>query len=336
MKRFVVLLLAASAGSLALAQASAGAAEAAPGQTPAPVQNEEPLQAPAATPVQAEPVAPVVASETPALPPEPVLAVEPAVTPAVAPAVTRKPGLAPPLPYVPAGRWEGEFSAAHTASFGNTSGQSLTLGTDATYTRPDDKLSLSAQYLESSARSTSNGTVTSTLTALQWRLGGRYDRDLNARDFGFVGLDFSHDRIRELALRSVVSSGLGRHLVKDAYDQWDVYAGLTWREDVYNPPGVEIDGAQRTHYNTLETLLGQESTHKLSETARVKQKFVLYPALGNYKGTRATLDAGLQVDLNKTFSLSIKVQGRYDSLAEAPAEKYDLLFITGLSMRFGR
>jgi hypothetical protein len=62
------------------------------------------LQAPAATPVQAEPVAPVVASETPALPPEPVLAVEPAVTPAVAPAVTRKPGLAPPLPYVPAGR----------------------------------------------------------------------------------------------------------------------------------------------------------------------------------------------------------------------------------------
>lgn len=332
MKRFVVLLLAASAGSLALAQASAGAAEAASGPTPAPVQNEEPLQAPAATPVQAEPVAPVVA-QPPDVPAEPVAAEVPAPLPVVAPASVRQPG--PPLPYVPVGRWEGEFSAAHTASFGNTSGQSLTLGSDATYTRPDDKLSLSAQYLESSARSTSNGTVTSTLTALQWRLGGRYDRDLDAQDFGFAGLDFSHDRIRELALRSVVSSGLGRHLVKGAYDQWDVYAGLTWREDVYNPPGVEIDGAQRTHYNTLETLFGQESTHKLSDTARVKQKFVLYPALGNNKGTRATLDAGLQVDLNKTFSLSIKVQGRYDSLAEAPAEKYDLLFITGLSVRFG-
>ena len=331
MKRLVVLLLAASASSVVLAQASVGAPELAPAANPAPAQPDDTLPAPAATPLQSEGVAPVEAAEPPALPPEPVIT----GAPPVAPVVAREPGPTPPLPFVPAGRWEGEFSAAHTASFGNTSSQSLTLGSDATYTRPDDKLSLSAQYLESSARSTSNGTVTSTLTALQWRLGGRYDRDLNPQDFGFVGLDFSHDRIRELALRSVVSSGLGRHLVKDAYDQWDVYAGLTWREDVYNPPGVEIDGEQRTHYNTLETLLGQESTHKLSDTARLKQKFVLFPALGNNKGTRATLDAGLQVDLNKTFSLSIKVQGRYDSLAQAPAEKYDLLFITGLSVRFG-
>lgn len=334
MKRFVVLLLAVSAGSLAVAQESAGAAEAAPVLTPVPAQTEEPLLAPTATPVQAERVAPVVA-EPPAVPAEPVAAEVPAPTPAVVPAVVRKPGPVPPPPYVPVGRWEGEFSAAHTASFGNTSGQSLTLGTDATYTRPDDKLSLSAQYLESSARSVNNGVVSTTQTALQWRLGGRYDRDLNVQDFGFMGLEFSQDRIRQLALRSVVSSGLGRHLVKDAYDQWDVYAGLTWREDVYYPPGVEIDGEQRTHYNTLETLFGQESSHKLSDTARVKQKFVVYPSLGNNKGTRATLDAGLQVDINKTFSLSIKVQGRYDSLAEAPAEKYDLLFITGLSVRFG-
>lgn len=332
MKRFVLLLLAASAGSLAVAQGSANMAEAPPVASPAPA--ETPLQAPAETPLQGEVVAPVVA-EPPATTTEPTAAEVPVTVPTKAPAVARKPEPAPPLPYVPQGRWEGEFSAAHTASFGNTSGQSLTLGADAAYTRPEDKLSLSAQYLESRARSTSNGTVTSALTALQWRLGGRYDRDLNPQDFGFVGLDFSHDRIRELALRSVVSSGLGRHLVKDRYDQWDVYAGLTWREDVYNPPGVEIDGERRTTYNTVETLFGQESTHKLSDTARVKQKFVVYPALGNNKGTRATLDAGLQVDLNKTFSLSMKVQGRYDSLAEAPAEKYDLLFITGLSVRFG-
>jgi len=47
------------------------------------------------------------------------------------------------------------------------------------------------------------------------------------------------------------------------------------------------------------------------------------------------LDAGLLLDINKTLSLSVKLQGRYDSLAQAPAEKYDLLFITGLSVKFG-
>jgi hypothetical protein len=63
---------------------------------------------------------------------------------------------------------------------------------------------------------------------------------------------------------------------------------------------------------------------------------VLYPSLFTDKGTRATLDAGLLLDINKTLSLSVKLQGRYDSLAQAPAEKYDLYLITGLSVRFGR
>ena len=96
-----------------------------------------------------------------------------------------------------------------------------------------------------------------------------------------------------------------------------------------------LDGVFQARYDAIETLLGQESSYKLSETARLKQKLVLYPGLGNSKGTRAALDAGLQVDLNKTLSLTVKLQGRYDGLAEPPAEKYDVLFMTGLSIRFG-
>lgn len=343
MKRFVFLPLAVLASSMVLAQeVPAVAPDAAPANAPA----EAPLVAPTDTPVDAQVVTPVAAPDVPSATPPEVPPEMPAATPpgeppaasgespAAAPSVAPPAGtLPPPLPLVPAGRWDGDFSAALTAASGNTTSQSLTLGLDAVYQRPDDKLSLSGQYLESSARSQSNGVVTTSVTALQWRLGGRYDRDITPQEFGFIGLDFSQDQIRQLALRSVISTGLGRHVVKSTEDQWDVYGGLTYREDIYYPPGVQIDNAQQTRYETVETLFGEESSHKLAEGARFKQKFVLYPGLGNSNGTRATLDAGLQVDINKIFSLNVKLQGRYDSLAEAPAEKYDLLFMTGLSVK---
>lgn len=334
MKRYALLLLALWAGGLVLAQ------EAPPPEPPVAPTSEPaaaaadappPLTAPVATPLEDSTVAPVLAAEppTPAAPPAAPPTPESAPAPVV---VGPAPALAPPLPLRAAGRWEGDFNAAMTLAEGSTKSLTVQLGLDTVYQRPDDKLSLSAQYLESRSRSTSNGVVTSSLTDLRWRLGGRYDRNLDGRDFGFVGLDFSHDEVRQLLLRSEPSIGLGRHLVKERDDQWDAYAGLSWREDFYYEPGVEIDGRQRLRYDTVDTLFGEESTHQLAEQVRFKQKFVLYPGLLSTQGTRALLDAGLLVDINNTLSLSIKLQGRYD--AWAPAEKFDLLLLTGLNVKF--
>lgn len=296
---------------------------------------EAPLSAPASVPLDAPAVTPVQVSEPV---PEPAAATGPTVAPVAEPAPALPPAPAAstaataPLPLVPAGRWEGDFTAALSLAEGSTRSLSVQLGLDATYQRPEDKLTLAGQYLESRARSVSNGVSTTTVTALQWRLGGRYDSNFNARDFGFVGLEFSHDEVRRLLLRSEPSVGLGRHLVKERDDQWDVYAGLSWREDLYNEPGVEIDGQQRTRYTSVDTLFGEESSHQLAQQVRFKQKFVVYPGLLSTQGTRALLDAGLQVDLNRSLSLNVKLQGRYD--AWAPAEKFDLLLLTGLSVKF--
>ena len=326
MKKSVFLLLAALATSPGRAQETPPAAPAVEA-TPVLPQEVVPVQTPVVAPVVVPDAAPVAAPDAvpPAVPRVPVMSV---------PVVQ---GAVPPEPLVAAGRWDGDFNAGFSLSAGNTDSQSFNLGLDTSYQRPDDKLSLAAQYLESRSRSVSNGVVTTSITALQWRLGGRYDRDITPREFGFVGLEFSHDRIRQLDLRTVLSSGLGHHLVKARDDQWDVYGGLTWREDLYGGSGVLINDVLQTRMETTEILLGQESSHQLGGTAaRFRQKFVLYPSLFTDEGTRATLDAGLSLDLNKTLSLSVKLQGRYDSLAQAPAEKYDLLFITGLSVRFGR
>lgn len=329
MKKSVFLLLAALA-------TSPGRAQETPPVAPETTRNEAaPVVPQEVVPVQNSVVAPVVVPDAaPGAAPDPV---PPPVPPVPVMPVPVVKGPVPPEPLVAAGRWDGDFNAGFSLSAGNTDSQSFNLGLDTRYQRPDDKLSLSAQYLESRTRSVSNGVVTTGLSALQWRLGGRYDRDITAREFGFVGTEFSHDRIRQLDLRSVLSSGLGHHLVKARDDQWDVYGGLTYREDLYGGSGVLINDVQQTRMATTEVLLGQESSHQLGGTpARFRQQFVLYPSLFSDKGTRATLDAGLLLDINKTLSLSMKLQGRYDSLAQAPAEKYDLLFITGLSVKFGR
>lgn len=329
MKKSVFLLLAVLA-------TSPGRAQETPPVVPETTRNEAaPVLPQEVVPVQNSAVAPVVVPDAaPGAAPDPV---PPPVPPVPAVSVPVVKGPVPPEPLVAAGRWDGDFNAGFSLSAGNTDSQSFNLGLDTSYQRPDDKLSLSAQYLESRTRSVSNGVVTTGLSALQWRLGGRYDRDITPREFGFVGMEFSHDRIRQLDLRSVLSSGLGHHLVKTRDDQWDVYGGLTYREDLYGGSGVLINDVQQTRMETTEVLLGQESSHQLGGTpARFRQKFVLYPSLFSDKGTRATLDAGLLLDINKTLSLSVKLQGRYDSLAQAPAEKYDLLFMTGLSVKFGR
>jgi putative salt-induced outer membrane protein len=305
------------AGSMALAQQA----------TPASPETET-VTEPVAVPLRAPEVAPVVVEPAPAAEPVPEV-------PATPPAPPVQPAYVPPLQLETAGRWAGDFGAGLTLSSGNTDGQAFNLTLDSTYTRPEDKLSLFGNYLESRARTETDGVVTTSITARRWRAGTRYDRDITEQEFGFVGLEFSHDRVRDLDLRTLVSTGLGRHIYKDAELTWDIYAGLSWREDYYRGEGVEIDGALRKHYTTTETLFGQESTHQFRGSTRFTQKFVLYPGLLKGQGVRATLDAGLLVDINETLSLSVKLQSRYDSQSPPPAEKYDLSLITGLSVKIG-
>jgi len=232
------------------------------------------------------------------------------------------------------GLWRGNGGAALSISSGNTRSQSLNLTADAARLTADDKLSLYLQILGSRAESVSNGVTSTNTTANQWSAGTRYDHTISGEMFGFGALDLSRDQIKLLSLRSVVSGGLGYHLIKTDDNQWDLFGGLAYRTDKYNEPGVLVNNELKTHIHATELPLGEESSHKLTESTSFNQKLVVSPDLTN-KGTRATFDAGLRVALNKTMSLSVTLQDRYDSTAEAPVKKNDLLFFTGINVKFG-
>ena len=59
------------------------------------------------------------------------------------------------------------------------------------------------------------------------------------------------------------------------------------------------------------------------------------PSLSSDKGVRVAFDTSLLVAMNKTLSLSVALQDRYDSHAQAPTKNTDTLFFTGINVKFG-
>ena len=224
---------------------------------------------------------------------------------------------------------DGQFRAAlglgASLSSGNTKASNLSLTSEAVRATDQDKTSLygNAQYAKS-------GGVT---TAEQLRAGGRQDVNLNPTLFGFGGLDLERNKFANLSLRGLASAGLGWHALKAETTTLDVWGGLGYTSDRYIDPMV-IEGANRSRYGYASLLLGEESTHKLSETTSVKQRLVLVPNLKDRGEFRANWDAGLAVAMNKTMNLTVGLALAHNSAPGAGRKATDTLFTTGVSVKF--
>ncbi|MDX8386527.1 MAG: DUF481 domain-containing protein [Gallionella sp.] len=228
------------------------------------------------------------------------------------------------------GKWRGNGGAAASLSSGNTRSDSVNLTAKAASETTQDKLSVKAQILREHAEV--NGVKSR--AANQWQLGTRYDYNVSTSTFGFGGLDFSSDELQSLTLRNVISAGLGRHLIKTSDNQLDVFGGISYRTDRYSGLGVTIDNKLETKFSTAEAMLGEESTHKLTENTTFKQRLSINQNLGS-TGYRAAFDASLLVAIDSTMSLTVSVQDRFNSIAETPVQKNDFTLFTGINVKFG-
>lgn len=225
----------------------------------------------------------------------------------------------------PDGQWRAALGLGASASSGNTKSGNLSLNGDAVKATDQNKASLygNAQYARSGGVATSE----------QLRLGGRYDQNLNAKLFAFGGLDFERNKFSNLKLRSQLSGGLGWHLIKSPDLSWDLFGGLGYTSDKYMAATL-IDGATRSSYGYASLLLGEESTHKLSETTSAKQRLVLVPNLKNRGEFRANWDAGLAVAMSKTMNLNVGVALAHNSEPGPGRKTTDTLLTTGVSVKF--
>jgi putative salt-induced outer membrane protein len=223
------------------------------------------------------------------------------------------------------GQWRSAIGLGASASSGNTKSTSITFNGDAVRATTADKWAIFGSTLYAK----SGGAV----TGEQIRAGTRYDYNLNDQWFGFGALDAERDKIALLNLRTNLGAGLGYHVIKNDSTVFDVFAGAGYTMDRYDAPRI-VDGENRSKYNYANLLLGEESTHKLSDTMSAKQKFVLYPNLSNSGEYRAQFDAGLAVAMSKNMNLNVGFAARINSDPGPGVKKTDTLLTTGISVKF--
>jgi putative salt-induced outer membrane protein len=225
----------------------------------------------------------------------------------------------------PDGQFRASLGIGASLTSGNTRSASFALTGDAVRATEQDKTSLYGSSLYSRS-----GGVT---TAEQLRLGGRYDYNLDTLWFGFGGLDFERNKLANLKLRSQLSGGVGYHLVNTPATVWDLFGGLAYSSDSFVEPALVAD-AVRSRYAYPSLLLGEESSHKLSDTTSARQRLVLYPNLKTSGEFRATWDAALSVAMSKAMNLTVGLGVAHNSDPGPGRKTTDMLLTSGVNVRF--
>ena len=225
----------------------------------------------------------------------------------------------------PDGVWRSALDFGASLASGNTDSNTVTLSGDAVQQSTGHRNSLYGQLLYAET----DGTTSSQ----QVRLGGRHDRDLSAKLFGYGGLNFEHNPPANLQFRAEAGGGLGWRVLNSPSATWNLFGGLVYTADRYTD-ARDIDGVLRTRHNYLSLMLAEESTHAFSDTTTAKQRLALMPNLENSGEYRARWDAALAVAMNQWLALSIGLGVAYDSDPGAGRKTTDTLFTAGITMRF--
>ncbi|MDO9436064.1 YdiY family protein [Hydrogenophaga sp.] len=224
----------------------------------------------------------------------------------------------------PDGQWRHLFTAGANISSGNNNAGSLNLSAEGARQTDRDKWTWGAKA--DRARSSSVDTIE------RYGLRTQYQRDFSVDWFGFGSGEWLRDKLANIANRTSVASGVGRHIWRDENGFFDLSVGLGYTYDRY-VNSTDISGEMRDRYGRLELVLAEESSHKLTQTTSLRQKFTLFPDLRDSGKYRAVLDTGLTVAMTQSMNLSAGLSYRYDSDPGSNLKKGDAMFVTGVSWR---
>lgn len=222
----------------------------------------------------------------------------------------------------PDGQWHGNFSLGASFASGNSDSTNLGANFDTARATAQDKLSFyaSAAYGENKT----GGLKTKSADLL--RGGGRYEWNIDPRLFAYGAADLERDGLVDLDLRAVVGGGLGYYLVKDKATTFQVFGGLAWTNESYGGSGIDRSFAA--------LVIGEESSHAITDTTTFKQRLVAYPDLDETGELRATFDAMLASKLGGNWTLNVSLGTRYNSLPPAGTKTTDTVFLVGVGTKF--
>jgi putative salt-induced outer membrane protein YdiY len=222
------------------------------------------------------------------------------------------------------GQWRYAAGVGASWASGNSDSKSVNITADAVKATTLDKWTLYGRllYAEDRERTTSD----------QLSAGVRYDWNISPTWFHFGMLDWLRDRPANLEYRISINSGLGYHVFKRDDGFWDVFAGIGYAQDDLIER-TEVSDAERSRYGRAELLIGQQSEHRISDSATLKQRLTFLPSLEDSDSYRGVFDTTLSVAINRRFDLTASLNYRYNSQPGTGLDKVDVLFVTGFTVK---
>ena len=222
-------------------------------------------------------------------------------------------------------QWHGGISIGGSYASSNTSSQTFTVNANGSKATAEDKLGL---YTLINYGSNKVNDV-KTNTAQLFRLGGRYDYNLSENSFFFGGSEAETNKIQNIDSRYSVNAGAGYKAIKTPETSFDLFTGVGYSKTEF---GVTIPPSASSKKG-VEFLFGEESTHKLSPTSSIKQRWVVYPGTSEI-GTRSTLDVNLATVVANGWTLNAGAAFNYTSKPSANFKKTTSLITFGFGYKY--
>src|SRR5947209_4993091 len=228
--------------------------------------------------------------------------------------------------------WIGGANVGFGLTRGNSQTKNLAIAFNAARPTLHDKLSL---YATSIYASNDAAGATPSTTANANAGGIRYDHNLKPRLFAFVSGDFMSNGLQDLDLRSVITGGLGFHLIKTPETTPDLLAGVNYTHESYSafiaPGGILQPSLTRS---LIGLTLGDDFAHKVGKGTVITQNFFFYPDLSNTGQYRGTFSFGTVTKVAKRLGWQNQFGDIYVSNPPVGTKKNDIIFTTGLNVSF--
>jgi hypothetical protein len=220
--------------------------------------------------------------------------------------------------------WNGGANVGFSFTRGNSETKDLAIAFNAARPTRNDKLSLyeTSLYSTNDAPGATPGTTANTQSG-----GVRYDRNLNARSFAFVGGDFMSNGLQDLDLRAVGSGGFGLHAISRPATTLDLFAGGNYTHESYS-------STPKVTHSFAGLTLGQELMHKLSGGTTLTEKLFFYPDLSDTGEYRGTFNFGTVTRISRWLGWQNQFGDVYVSNPPPGTKKNDIAFTTGLNVGF--
>lgn len=228
------------------------------------------------------------------------------------------------------GEWKGVAGLSLAATSGNTSTRALLLNVDVAHTTDTTRTSLVAHINE--GKNQVDGT--SRTTAGRWDAYAQHNTDISTHLFAFGKLGFERDRMTQLALRTQLAAGVGRHLLRTEAHTVDVFAGVSHTDDRYEVDKT-IAGETGARFRSTGLLFGEETTHQLTENTFFKQRLEYYPGVTGERPHLTRFNGSLSVSMSRSLALTVGLTHTRNSRVAAGQQNSDISLFTGVSLKIG-